>query len=207
MSRTSPAPGAELARFRSVVPVSCRARSSSLSSCGVPRSPASGWCARSPSRSRCSPSQAGPMSCQPSSAPRSSSSPGPMTCDRLMGVQMAAVIAGPRMGDVKAGAVANALGATTSVVSGGLACIVGALALARLLPAFRRQVAPASQDAAELAASALPSGSGPSSALPPRPLTIAAMTLWRDAGHLREVRRIHSGARCAHAASVPTVRL
>ena len=38
---------------------------------------------------------------------------------------------------------ANAFGATTSVVSGGLACIAGALALARLLPAFRRQTAPA----------------------------------------------------------------
>jgi predicted MFS family arabinose efflux permease len=70
---------------------------------------------------------------------------------RLMGVQMAAVTAGPRMGDVEAGAVANAFGAATSVVSGGLACIVGALALARLLPAFRRQEAPAAQDAAELA--------------------------------------------------------
>jgi hypothetical protein len=71
---------------------------------------------------------------------------------RLMGVQTAAVIAGPRLGDMEAGAVANALGATTSVVSGGLACIVGALALARLLPAFFRQEAPAPQDAAERAA-------------------------------------------------------
>ncbi|HXS64019.1 MAG TPA: MFS transporter [Streptosporangiaceae bacterium] len=72
---------------------------------------------------------------------------------RLMGVQMAAVIAGPRMGDVEAGVVANAFGAMTSVVSGGVACIVGALALARLLPAFRRQEAPTSEDEAELAAS------------------------------------------------------
>jgi predicted MFS family arabinose efflux permease len=71
---------------------------------------------------------------------------------RLIGVQMAAVIAGPRMGDVEAGAVANALGATMSVVSGGLACIVGAMALARLLPAFYRQEAPGPQDAAGLAA-------------------------------------------------------
>jgi MFS family permease len=70
---------------------------------------------------------------------------------RLMGLQMAAVTAGPRMGDVEAGAVANAFGAATSVVSGGAACIVGALALARLLPAFRRQEAPAPQDAVELA--------------------------------------------------------
>jgi hypothetical protein len=78
---------------------------------------------------------------------------------RLMGVQMAAVTAGPRMGDVEAGAVANAFGAATSVVSGGLACIVGALALARLLPAFRRLEAPASEDAAKAAPQALPSGS------------------------------------------------
>jgi MFS family permease len=61
---------------------------------------------------------------------------------RLMGVQMAVVAGGPRIGDTEAGAVAAAFGATTSVVSGGLACIAGALALARLLPAFRRQQAP-----------------------------------------------------------------
>jgi hypothetical protein len=35
------------------------------------------------------------------------------------------------------------------VVSGGLACIAGALILARLLPAFRRQQAPATPDDAE----------------------------------------------------------
>jgi predicted MFS family arabinose efflux permease len=62
---------------------------------------------------------------------------------RLMGVQMAAVTAGPRVGNAESGAVANAFGATTSVVSGGLACIGGAVILARLLPAFRRQQGPA----------------------------------------------------------------
>jgi predicted MFS family arabinose efflux permease len=61
---------------------------------------------------------------------------------RLMGLQMATVTAGPRLGDAESGAVASAFGATTSVVSGGLACIVGALLLARLLPAFRREEAP-----------------------------------------------------------------
>jgi hypothetical protein len=35
--------------------------------------------------------------------------------------------------------VAAAFGDTFSVVSGGLACIAGALMLARLLPGFRRQ--------------------------------------------------------------------
>jgi predicted MFS family arabinose efflux permease len=61
---------------------------------------------------------------------------------RLMGVQMAVVTGGPRIGNAESGAVANAFGATTSVVSGGLACIGGALVLARLLPAFSRQQAP-----------------------------------------------------------------
>ncbi len=60
---------------------------------------------------------------------------------RLMGVQMAVVTSGPRMGDAESGTVANAFGATTCVVSGGLACIAGALILARLLPAFSRQQA------------------------------------------------------------------
>jgi MFS family permease len=78
---------------------------------------------------------------------------------RLMGVQMAVVTGGPRIGNAESGAVANAFGATTSVVSGGLACIGGALALARLLPAFSRQQAPAA------AAEAVPAqASGPSSA-------------------------------------------
>jgi MFS family permease len=58
---------------------------------------------------------------------------------RLQGVQMAVVAGGPRLGDLEAGAVANAFGDTTSVISGGLACVVGAVLLARLLPGFRRQ--------------------------------------------------------------------
>lgn len=57
---------------------------------------------------------------------------------RMMGVQMAVVTGGPRLGDLESGAVANAFGDTTAVVSGGLACLAGALLLARLLPRFRR---------------------------------------------------------------------
>ena len=58
---------------------------------------------------------------------------------RLAGLQIAVVTGGPRIGDLEAGAVATAFGTTLSVVSGGLACIAGALVLARLLPGFRRQ--------------------------------------------------------------------
>jgi predicted MFS family arabinose efflux permease len=58
---------------------------------------------------------------------------------RLMGVQMAVVAGGPRLGDLEAGAVATVFGDTVSVVSGGLACVAGALLVARLLPGFRHQ--------------------------------------------------------------------
>lgn len=58
---------------------------------------------------------------------------------RLMGVQMAVVAGGPRLGDLEAGAVATAFGNAVSVVSGGLSCVAGALVLARLLPGFRHQ--------------------------------------------------------------------
>ena len=58
---------------------------------------------------------------------------------RLAGLQIAVVTGGPRVGDLESGAVAAAFGDTVSVVSGGLACIGGALLLARLLPGFRHQ--------------------------------------------------------------------
>jgi MFS family permease len=56
---------------------------------------------------------------------------------RLSGLQIAVVTGGPSLGNLEAGLVAAALGDTVSVISGGLACIAGALALARLLPGFR----------------------------------------------------------------------
>ena len=61
---------------------------------------------------------------------------------RLMGVQMAVVAGGPRLGDLEAGAVATAFGDTASVVSGGLACVAGALVLAWALPGFTRLRSP-----------------------------------------------------------------
>ena len=58
---------------------------------------------------------------------------------RLAAIQIGVVQGGPRLGDLEAGAVGNAFGNEVSVVSGGLACIAGALVLARLRPGFRRQ--------------------------------------------------------------------
>jgi predicted MFS family arabinose efflux permease len=60
---------------------------------------------------------------------------------RLSSLQIAVVTGGPRLGDLEAGGVATVLGNQFSVVSGGLACIAGALVLARLLPGFRRHEA------------------------------------------------------------------
>ena len=64
---------------------------------------------------------------------------------RLSAIQIAVVQGGPRLGDLEAGAVAEGFGNAFSVVSGGVACVVGALALAVLLPGFRTQEAQAGE--------------------------------------------------------------
>jgi MFS family permease len=61
---------------------------------------------------------------------------------RLSAIQIAVVQGGPRLGDLESGAVAELTSPTFSVVSGGLACIIGAVVLALQLPGFRRQTAP-----------------------------------------------------------------
>jgi MFS family permease len=55
---------------------------------------------------------------------------------RLSGIHIAVVAGGPRLGDFEAGAVAAFTSLRFSVVSGGLACVIGALALAKLYPEF-----------------------------------------------------------------------
>jgi predicted MFS family arabinose efflux permease len=57
---------------------------------------------------------------------------------RLSAVHIAVVTGGPRLGDAEAGVVAAATTPQFSVVSGGMACIVGALAVARFLPELAR---------------------------------------------------------------------
>ena len=57
---------------------------------------------------------------------------------RLNAVHIAVVTGGPRLGDVEAGVVASLTSPAFSVVSGGLACLVGALAIGRAMPALPR---------------------------------------------------------------------
>jgi MFS family permease len=57
---------------------------------------------------------------------------------RLQGVFIVVVTGGPRLGDFEAGTVASTIGTQVSVVSGGLACVVGVAALAAAYPSFAR---------------------------------------------------------------------
>src|SRR5438876_5207757 len=57
---------------------------------------------------------------------------------RLGGIFLLVVSGGPRIGDLEAGRVSAAISPTFSVVSGGLACIVGAVACAVRYPELRR---------------------------------------------------------------------
>ena len=56
---------------------------------------------------------------------------------RMSSIQMAVVQGGPRLGDMESGAVATATSIEFSVVSGGLACILGAVVIGLLMPHFR----------------------------------------------------------------------
>jgi MFS family permease len=64
---------------------------------------------------------------------------------RMSSIQMAVVQGGPRLGDMESGAVATATNIEFSVVSGGLACIAGAVVIGLLLPQFRRHLAVADE--------------------------------------------------------------
>ena len=69
---------------------------------------------------------------------------------RLQGVYFVVVTGAPRLGDIRAGGMAEAVGAQMSVVSGGLACIAGIALLAVAVPSFIRY------DARETTATAAP---------------------------------------------------
>jgi hypothetical protein len=55
---------------------------------------------------------------------------------RMSSVFSLVVTSGPRLGDIEAGLVASLTSVRTSVVSGGLACIAGALAGAAAFPSL-----------------------------------------------------------------------
>jgi MFS family permease len=58
---------------------------------------------------------------------------------RISSIQMAVVTGGPRLGDVESGVVANYSSTEFSIVSGGIACIVGVMVLMKWRPTFWRQ--------------------------------------------------------------------
>lgn len=55
---------------------------------------------------------------------------------RLAGIEMISYLSGPRLGDTEAGLVAAAFGITTSIVSGGVLCVVGVGVACYFLPKF-----------------------------------------------------------------------
>jgi hypothetical protein len=57
---------------------------------------------------------------------------------RISAVHILVVTGGPRLGDVEAGVMAALFSPTVSVVTGGVACVVGVVVLALLVPEFAR---------------------------------------------------------------------
>ena len=64
---------------------------------------------------------------------------------RMSSIQMAVVQGGPRLGDMESGGIATATSIEFSVVSGGLACIAGAVVIGLLMPRFRSHLAVADE--------------------------------------------------------------
>jgi MFS family permease len=58
---------------------------------------------------------------------------------RLSSIQMAVVTGGPRLGDLESGIVANFTSTEFSIVTGGVMCVLGVLALIRWRPSFWRE--------------------------------------------------------------------
>jgi MFS family permease len=59
---------------------------------------------------------------------------------RVTSMHMAVTAGGPRLGDLEAGAVAALTSVRFSVVSGGIACVLAALAISRWAPSFLKYV-------------------------------------------------------------------
>lgn len=57
---------------------------------------------------------------------------------RMSGIELAQVAGAPALGNLEAGAVASLLGIRFSIVSGGVACVIGTVLIAAALPAFIR---------------------------------------------------------------------
>jgi hypothetical protein len=57
---------------------------------------------------------------------------------RMTGVNMVFFMGGPQLGELEAGVVAQLLGATVSVVSGGMGCLAATGLIAQRTPQLRR---------------------------------------------------------------------
>jgi MFS family permease len=57
---------------------------------------------------------------------------------RMQGVFLVVVAGGPRLGDLRAGAMASAFGVSVAMVSGAVVVVVAMIAVALLVPSFRR---------------------------------------------------------------------
>jgi MFS family permease len=66
---------------------------------------------------------------------------------RLSGIEFAQVASSPALGNLEAGVVASLTSLRFSIVSGGIACVVGTLVIAALVPAFIRYEAREAADA------------------------------------------------------------
>ncbi len=55
---------------------------------------------------------------------------------RMQGVFLVVVAGGPRLGDLRAGATASAVGVSAAMVSGGVVVVVAMVAVALLVPSF-----------------------------------------------------------------------
>jgi MFS family permease len=60
---------------------------------------------------------------------------------RVSAIHLLVVISGPRFGDIESAAVASVIGAQLSAISGGVACLLGVLVVARLFPELDRHLA------------------------------------------------------------------
>jgi hypothetical protein len=66
---------------------------------------------------------------------------------RLTGIEFAQVASAPALGNLEAGGLASLTSIRTSIVSGGIACVVGCVLLALAVPALARYDAHAREPA------------------------------------------------------------
>ena len=72
---------------------------------------------------------------------------------RLTGIEFAQVASAPSLGNLEAGVVASITSIRTSIVSGGIFCVIGCAVLSLLFPALVKYDARAAQDRSRVSSS------------------------------------------------------